>query len=106
VRLVSLILLVPLAWTIVFGAVGWAFPQEEESAIKTDDCRKIRYLDARPALDVFKTYSCTYQRSEIDGHITSGYCTWIQEPVFGVGCEDAKVYVVHERKATAKAPPK
>jgi len=88
-----------LAIASVLVSATWVrvFPQEEEAAIKWDDCRKVRYLDSRPARDFLKTYSCSYERSPNDGHIVGGQCVYVIEPMIGTGCEEARVYNVKER---------
>jgi hypothetical protein len=82
---------------IVSGIAGRMFPREEEAVVKWSDCRKVRYLDKRPALDLLTTYSCTYERSSEDGHIVGGQCVHVVEPMLGAGCEEARIYRVTER---------
>jgi hypothetical protein len=91
---------------VVSAALPRLFPLEEELSIKWDDCRKVRYLQSRPALDFLKTYSCSYDHSPVDGHIVGGQCVYVVEPLIGTGCEEARIYQVKERvvRSTAGRP--
>lgn len=52
----ALVALYPCSMILEFARNKLA-PSEEELPIKVSDCRRVRHLDARPALDYLKTYS-------------------------------------------------
>lgn len=84
-----------LAIVGVFAVLGYMYPDEEETTVKYEDCRKIIHLDKHPSWPLFQTFSCTFERW--DGGIVGGNCVRVTTGTFSGVCEVAKVYPVGVR---------